>query len=311
MRIYLTGSTGLLGSHILKEGLERGHHFVCPVRKINKRCFLHEVRNQVTIIEGDLLQENIDLKEIDTIINCAALASPFEEDSHAMEEINFKFVKKIYKSFLSSKANTFIQISSIATMNNGDEDFVINEERKGNCRETNYAKSKKNADDWLDSNLESDIDEKRTIIIHPCYMLGNYDSRPSSGAILFALKLNKISKYTKNIKNFVHAKDVARGILMAMEKKSHGHYILGGENLSLKDFFEYTLKSLNIEKILNLADPSGLNNIEKEFCLSSPVSCEKSEKDFNYKAEYDVKEMLSDTISYFESKKMLRVKKNG
>ena len=318
MHILLTGSTGLLGSHILKLGLERGMTFTCPVRSIKKRSYLYKIQDQdkiqdqVKIIEMDLVSDDFSIKNrgIDLIINCAALASPFEKDYLSMDKINIEFVKKLY---LQAKDNAIklVHISSIATFCDGTEDYKVDEENPGNIRPTYYGKSKSIIDKWLDHQDQQDekvSERKKTLIIHPCYILGDYDSRPSSGAIFFALKMKKITKILKRKKNFVAAEDVANGIFQAIEKECHGHYILGGENLKIKDFVEFACLKLKIPNNVVIAEIDELSEIEKEFSSSSEVSWEKAKHAFNYNPKILNEVFIEQSINYFVEQKMLRIK---
>lgn len=301
MRILLTGSTGLLGSHLLEQGLKKDYHFILPYRTINRRSYLasvdkHQNINLVDINEDwpDHLFENIDI-----IIHCAGFASPFEKDQKKMEEVNVELTKFIYQKKGTAK---FIHISSIATLCSGREDYTVSEEKPGATRETYYAQSKKRSEQWLEQQNDEDL-----LIIHPCYLLGKYDARPSSGSIFFALKMGKIDDYINSTKNFVAASDVAEGIYQALEKNVSGHYILGGENIPLKYFFKQAYLKLQQENHL-LEVPSSDSSLVQEFCTAGPVSFQKAMDDFEYNPLVNLQSMIDETIDYFCDTKMLRLK---
>lgn len=158
MKILLTGSTGLLGAHILEQGLTHGHQFILPHRKISKRSYLSTVIENpaISLIEADLA-ENLPeemFENVDIIINCAALASPFEEDLAKMELINTEIPIQLYTSGVQSGVSHFIQISSTSVL--------------GTCRNTPYARTKKAFDSWLEK--QSDISHS---LIHPGSCLEN------------------------------------------------------------------------------------------------------------------------------------------
>jgi nucleoside-diphosphate-sugar epimerase len=69
-------------------------------------------------------------------------------------------------------------------------------------------------------------------------MIGAYDRKPSSGKIIFWAWKKKLVFYPKGGKNFVHAEDVAEGIIKATENGKNGEkYLLANENLTYKEFF--------------------------------------------------------------------------
>ena len=68
------------------------------------------------------------------------------------------------------------------------------------------------------------------MILNPTFMLGSYDSGPSSGAMLVALYHRKVPGYTGGGKNYICAKDVAVTLANALTKGRIGEcYILGNE----------------------------------------------------------------------------------
>ena len=70
-------------------------------------------------------------------------------------------------------------------------------------------------------------------------MIGPYDSRPSSGAMILALYKNKVPGYSLGGKNFTAVKDVATAMTNAITMGEIGQcYILGNFNLTYKESFE-------------------------------------------------------------------------
>lgn len=70
MKILLTGATGYIGKRLLPVLLNNGHHVVCCVRDINRFELLSSFKNQVQVIEIDLLNKD-SLKVIPKDIDCA------------------------------------------------------------------------------------------------------------------------------------------------------------------------------------------------------------------------------------------------
>ena len=72
----------------------------------------------------------------------------------------------------------------------------------------------------------------------PTFMLGAWDSRPSSGRIILRGYHRRIVFYPPGGKNFVAAGDVARGIVTALTEGHNGEqYLLAGENLTYSEFY--------------------------------------------------------------------------
>jgi len=315
LRVLLTGATGLLGSHILKQGLERGVEFICLGRNISKRSFLAICENRVQFISTDLTNQDAINKaaeqittNIDLVIHAAALASPFQKDEEMMEKLNIEGTKFLYKIF--GQSASWVQISSVAAMSDGGSQ-VIDENSFGSCRETFYANTKLKIDGWLEQQRD-DI-----LFIHPCYMLGDWDARPSSGSVFLALKFKKFPYYLQGQKNFVAAQDVAKGIWQAIDKQVSGRYLLGHVNIDLQSFFTLACEKL---KITDLPKPVQVEQLEsvcgteeslrflQEFCQSNAVDYQKAQREFGYSPLIGLDEMIDKTLSYFQEKKLLRVR---
>jgi len=320
MKILLTGASGLLGAHLLGQGLKRGFEFKAVARKVSRRSFLFQVKDQVEVLSFDLTDPKswpADIfDKIDVVIHCAGLASPFAHDEEKMRLLNMEGTKNLFqaaKKYQDSQLKKWVQISSVSTLSSGEGNEPLDEERIGKFRPTPYAKSKYEADCWLNDN-RSEID---LLTIHPCYMLGPWDARPSSGAVLFAFFLKRIKYLIDATKNFVSPKDVAIGIYQALKANAQGHFILGGENLKLSNFVELMAKHLQLDSIdTQFIDNASLQTLDlnedqlagiKEFSLADPISWAKASESFNYNPQTSVEQMISETVQYFIDNRMLRL----
>ena len=77
------------------------------------------------------------------------------------------------------------------------------------------------------------------IIVNPTYMIGPFDSGPSSGKMIIGLYKNKFPGYSSGGKNFVYSADVAVAAVNALSMGRLGEcYIAGNENLQYNEFFK-------------------------------------------------------------------------
>lgn len=298
MKVLLTGATGLLGSHLMEQLTSNGHQVTALVREIPARSFLGSVKPTCELIQGDLFNNHIP-GEFDTVIHAAAMTSADHSKKEELWRVNFEGTQKFYQQ-MKNRFGVWVQVSSISTLCNGTQNLVT-ENHQGQCRPTPYAESKLAADQWLDAQ------SAETLVVHPCYMLGKWDSKPSSGAIFHAVKMGKISRFQNAVKNFVSPRDVSRGILQAIANGSRGHYILGNENVEIAKFFNLLADEMNIDSPMTPA-PLTAESADwmKEFCVASSVSIEKAQKVFGYSPQVNLPEMLRETMNYFEQYKLLR-----
>jgi nucleoside-diphosphate-sugar epimerase len=289
-------------------------------RKVGRRSFLFRVKDQVEVLSFDLTDAKswpTDIfDKVDVVIHCAGLASPFVRDEGKMRLRNIEGTQNLFQAAdkpQNSQVKKWVQISSVATLSSGEGNEPLEEKRIGKFRPTPYAKTKYEADCWLNDNRgKMDL-----LTIHPCYMLDPWDARPSSGAILFGFFLKKIKYLINATKYFVSPRDVAIGIYQALKANTQGHFILGGENLKLSNFVKLVAKHLQLNSIdTQLIDKANLQELDlnddqlaiiKEFSLADPISWTKASESFDYNPPTSVEQMISETVQYFVDNRMLRV----
>ncbi len=304
MRILLTGATGLLGSHLAELLLSKNIEVHALVRKIPRKSFLGsfngEYPQNLNVIESDLdSYQPADNVYFDAVIHTAAKVSSDESQKDEIWHTNLESTKNLFSN-LKGKCKKWVQVSSIATLCDGS-DVLVDESFHGHARETHYAQSKLKTDLWLMEN------HPESLIIHPTYMLGKWDTKPSSGAILFALKFKKIQSFENKNKNFVAASDVAAGILQAIEAGQKGNFILGNQNLPIKEFLTKASRELNMPfELIEETLTSDSQDFVREFCLSSNVSSNKARDAFKYDPKKNVDELLKEVMDFFEEQKMLK-----
>lgn len=89
-------------------------------------------------------------------------------------------------------------------------------------------------------------------------MVGPYDTKPSSGALLLAGYRKPLMVSPKGGKSFVHVADAATAIVNALTLGHHGdRYLLTGENLSLRQFYRLQAKVCHYRQLV-LPLPNGL-----------------------------------------------------
>jgi dihydroflavonol-4-reductase len=99
------------------------------------------------------------------------------------------------------------------------------------------------------------------VIINPTFMIGPYDTGPSSGKLLVELLSGRLLGYPSGGRNVICSVDVARTAVNALTMGREGQcYIAGNENLSYEDLFrlvcevcEVKFRLIKIPQLLVLA----------------------------------------------------------
>ena len=248
MKVFVTGADGFLGNNIVRELL---------MRNFEVRAFLQEGRDIPTLnnlsIEkfyGDLLnQEQVTeaAQGCDYIIHAAANTSIWPTRSEIVNEVNITGTINVIRASLAAKVKRLVAIGSANSFGNGTIDNPGDENSPFTAGKYGL--------DYIDSKLEAKeviLDYVNNhgldaVILCPTFMLGPYDTKPSSGELLLALYNGKVPGYTDGGRNFVHVKDVAIAAANALTKGGKGEcYIMANENLSYKDFNHLVADELEI-----------------------------------------------------------------
>ena len=195
-------------------------------------------------------------------------------------------------------ANSFGNGSSLEDL--GDETNEYTAHKYG----LDYMDSKKKAQDLLLDAVKKD--GLPAIIVNPTFMIGPYDSKPSSGTMVLAIYNGKVPGYTRGGKNYIAVKDAAVAIANGITMGRIGEcYILGNENLSYKDAFEKIAQSIGGKAPkLGMANsimraygsinsflakmfrykPAVTKELAAISCDNFYYSADKARKNFNYRA---------------------------
>lgn len=235
MKVFLTGINGLLGTNLAIGLLEKGFEVRGLIRDRSK--YKGPLNANLELVQGSLSDELTPLLAgMDAVIHAAA-----ETNQHLLRYADYKSVNcdatiQLMHEAIHSGVRKFVFVSTTNTIGHGSMDGLGDEQKQiiYPFSASFYAKSKLEAEQAL---LQLK-DQAEVIIINPGFMIGAYDSRPSSGRIILMGLNKKIIFYPEGGRSFVHVKDVALGIINSLEKGINGErYLLVNENLTYKEFF--------------------------------------------------------------------------
>ena len=156
-------------------------------------------------------------------------------------KVNCEATQYLFDSAAESAVKKFVFVSTANTMGFGSLEDPGHEgkEVRFPFSDSFYARSKIEAENYVLGNAAG----METIVVNPTFMLGPYDTKPSSGKIILMGWKKRFVFYPPGGKNFVHVKDVSAGILRALDRGRDGErYLLANENLSYREFY----KKLNV-----------------------------------------------------------------
>lgn len=238
-RIFVTGATGFLGTHLVKQLRERGHEVATLVR--NPDPALAELG--VTQHGGDVLDSAAVERAAsgaELAFHCAGRVSRDPEDAEDLYRVHVQGTKTVLDVCRKVGVTRVVHASSSGTVAiSEDPDAILTETDEtpiGIISRFPYYRAKLFAEQAaLERNVRGTFE---VVSVNPTLLLGPGDLRGSSTEDVRLFLDKKIPAVPSGGISFVDVRDAATGMILALEKGSAGErYLFGACNLTLRDFF--------------------------------------------------------------------------
>jgi len=240
MLAFVTGATGFVGSHVARALAEQGAELRLLVRASSQPRNVQDLRAERVM--GDLCDPTSlerGMAGCDVIFHVAADYRLWVRDPQQMYRANVEGTRAILAAARKNRIRRVVYTSSVATMaftSNGqpaDENSPVS---LGNMIGY-YKRSKFMAEQVAVEAGRSGMD---VVVVNPTTPVGERDIKPTpTGRIIVDFLKKKFPAYVDTGLNLVDVKECARGHVSALEKGRSGErYILGGENLTLKQILD-------------------------------------------------------------------------
>jgi dihydroflavonol-4-reductase len=239
MLAFVTGATGFLGSHVAQALAEKGADLRLLVRDNSNLKNIQGLK--ADLITGDLRDPASLMKGIagcDVVFHVAADYRLWVRDPTEMYQANVDGTLAILAAARKNRVRRVVYTSSVATIGFSDgkladEDFPVSLHNMIGP----YKRSKFQAEQVAIEAARTGLD---VVIVNPSTPVGERDIKPTpSGRIIVDFLKKKFPAYVDTGLNLVDVAECARGHIAALERGYAGErYILGGENLTLKQILD-------------------------------------------------------------------------
>ena len=240
MKVFLTGATGFVGHHVARALAAEGADLRLLVRKSSNLQNLEGVAGETVV--GDLLApESLRsaLAGCDAVMHVAADYRLWIRDPAAMYKANVDGTRELLRMAREAGVPRVVYTSSVATMHFRTDGLVINEDTPVSLKDMvgHYKRSKFLAEQEA---IQAAEGGQKVIILNPTTPIGPNDAKPTPTGRIFVDFLNgKFPAYMDTGLNLVDVAEVARTHVAALTVGTPGkRYILGGENLTLKQILD-------------------------------------------------------------------------
>jgi dihydroflavonol-4-reductase len=238
-KLFITGATGFVGSHVARLAVEEGANILCLARPTST---LSHLPKEATVIEGDLRRPEgfaSALKGCDAVIHVAADYRLWVPDPADMYKANVEGTRDLLRLAREAGVPRVVYTSSVATMGFKTDGTVVDETTPVSEADMigHYKRSKWMAEQEAIAAARAGQD---VMILNPTTPIGSHDTKPTpTGRILVDFLNKNFPAYVDTGLNLVDVREIARAHLVAVERGTPGErYILGGENLTLKQILD-------------------------------------------------------------------------
>lgn|SRR5690554_6126071 len=252
--VFVTGGTGLLGSHLLVE-LSKQHDNITAIyrnqSKIErvKSVFYHYLKEEAEnyfkkiiwvacdILDVPKLEEVMEGHKV--IYHCAGFVSFARRDFSSLIEINRYGTANMVNVALSKKVDKFCHVSSTSAVGRKDIPSNVEITEKGKWilteKTSGYSISKYSAEKEVWRGIHEGLN---AVIVNPSIIFG-YGNWDESSMKIFKRIKKGINFYSPGANAFVDARDVAKIMVTLMNQDIFNErFLCTGTNISFKEVFE-------------------------------------------------------------------------
>ncbi|HEX5001760.1 MAG TPA: SDR family NAD(P)-dependent oxidoreductase [Bacteroidia bacterium] len=246
--ILVTGATGLVGSRLVKELVQRGEKIRILARKSSDRSRIYRVldrndgqqRSLIEWVEGDVTDVYAvkdALQGVDRVFHCAGLVNFQPGMAGRLMEVNADGTANVVNMALESGVSHLVHVSSIAALGRNADGEHIDESAtwKTSKRNSAYAVSKYSAEREVWRGVAEGLN---AAIVNPGVIIGPGNWKTDS-SMIYGQVWRGLRFYTRGITGFVDVADVVKAMLLLSEKRiSAERYVLVSENKSFREVFD-------------------------------------------------------------------------
>lgn len=256
MKAFVTGATGFVGSHVARALEAAGAELRVLARSTSPATLIATLKNP-QVVTGDLRDASTykdALRGCEAVFHVAAdyrLWTRNAADALEMYKSNVEGTRALIDAARQAGVRRIVYCSSVATMGFRTDGASVDEASPVRLEDMigHYKRSK-----FIGEQVAIEAGRKGgdVVVVNPSTPVGEQDVKPTpTGRILVDFLKKKFPAYVDTGLNVVDVREVARGHVLAYEKGTPGErYILGGENLSLKQILD------KLAAITGLAAPS-------------------------------------------------------
>jgi dihydroflavonol-4-reductase len=240
MKTFITGSTGFIGTHLVKRLSQTEHELCCLVRKSSQVGDIEKMG--ATPVRGDVTDKDSLLEAMrgrEWVINLANIYSFWEPNRRVFKDVNVEGTRNVMECALETGVSKVVHVSTTVVYGRPEDSPFTEESSVGPVRFSEYARTK-----YAGDLIAWELYEKKglpLVMVYPGAVLGPGDPKATGQFIRDLMNRRLPAKvFQDSILTFVHVGDVAEAIARAAERENNvgEKYFVGKHQLSIGEVGE-------------------------------------------------------------------------
>ncbi len=266
MKIFITGATGFIGTHLTRRLLKENHEVTILIRNSSNASDFPGTN--LSTLTGDLFSRKVleeGMKNCDWVFHLAAYAKPTSPDKTIPYRTNVEGTVNVLEAAGSACVKKVIITSTAGTMSYSRDGMPVNEEtNKDPDYHTEYERTKATTEKIAFRRAGEGMN---VTVVNPSRVFGP-GKLSKSNSITRIMKLygqglwRIIPGDGTSVGNYAFIDDVVDGhIQAAIRGRSGQRYILGGENISFDELFHTLALAFGRKRIMVKVNSENLKRI--------------------------------------------------
>jgi nucleoside-diphosphate-sugar epimerase len=254
VKVFVSGATGFIGIQLVKRLVGTGITVHALYRSESKADLIR--MEGVKLFKGDIL----DLSSLEKAAegchqayHTAAFAGVWAKDPAIIQQLNIEGALNVIKAADNCGIGRVVVTSTAGILGPSETEPLNENSPPPSSFFTQYEESKFQLEQILMKRIETNPE---VVIVNPTRVYGPGFLSESNGVTKMIKQYVEgrwrlIPGNGESLGNYVFVEDVVTGHLLAMEKGTPGErYVLGGENISYNQLFQYTRQTSGVHKRL-------------------------------------------------------------
>lgn len=321
-KTLVTGGTGFLGAHLVRQLIEAGEKNLRVLVSSSAPAWLEELG--VEVVRGSVMNAEDVRRACESVVaiyHLAGRVSRERDDAHSMYALHVDGTRLLCQAARATGVKSMVLASTSGTIAVTEQGDVLPDESWPPpldiiSRWPYYASKLYQERVALE---HFDGDHRRLVIVNPSLLLGPGDERLSATKVILDFLARKIAAVPKGGLSFVDARDAAAMLRSAMHSGRHGErYLVGGVNWTFAQLFarlerltKVSAPRLSLPSRLAVNGAQAVHALYRHWKLAPPVQpveiemadyfwyldASKAERELGFEPR-DPQETLHDTVQY-------------